>query len=726
MTYSLMTIHTLRLAALLAAMVPAILATGCSKHNDANSFAEIQPLPANASYNLLVDLDPASHVLRGNGSIILPGAADEVSFRLHEKATLVNIEARGARIKEVRTEAPTVDGETHSTYTLLLNPEVARPELLITWEGVFYQDPSLGEAAGEIHNHTVRATVSPEGVYLTGGWYPQLVGSSVADYQLSLGRPENLVLVASGEKDDTASETAGRDIWHSAYPLQDLVIVGGPHEVHTDEWHGLKIAVHLKPSQAEHAEGLKDSVRRYLDRYEPLLGPLPTTQYRVVDNFFSSGFAFPGFTLLSSSVIEMGEVSQTHHGYIDHEFVHTWFGVGIFADDRQGNWSESLTSYATNYYGYILDGDQTGARKYRRDSSNSFSKLPPEQDVALDQFGQRPDVSRSIGYNKGAVIFHILEQEIGAETFWSAIRTFNYRNVGKAAAWSDLQLAFENASGQDLEWFFQQWVHGAGGLEAKIAEATWDNSTKKLRLTLDKPSNFRVKLPITVKSSNADQEVIADLQVGQSEIIVDTIASAPNRVVLDPDYHLLRKLSLQELVPTIDSTRRSKKIIALVDESEIAEATPFLELFNQPSAAGQFRQGADISGVEFRRLEDLSRTDLEWSDSAVVIFGKASRTPAGQAILSKIDSPLRLLPTGFAVGEKQFTATGEAVSATLRHPTLHGSGVTVILGNSVDSLPRATILPFFPNSIVVFSNKRSSLKEDLEFDSSVAVRNLQQ
>ena len=127
--------------------------------------------------------------------------------------------------------------------------------------------------------------------------------------------------------------------------------------MHRGDHNDIRIRLHLKPGQAAHAPGLIDSVRHNLERYEPLLGPYPAREFTVVDNFFSSGFAFPTFTLLSSAVIDMGVRSQTTHGYIDHEMLHCWWGNGVHVDPRDGNWCEALASYGANYYGQDRKSD---------------------------------------------------------------------------------------------------------------------------------------------------------------------------------------------------------------------------------------------------------------------------------------------------------------------------------------------------------------------------------
>lgn len=695
---------------------------GCLARSPIGEPAVLRPDATIADYSISADLDPAKSHVQGQARIRIPAGRDTVTLKLLEGLKLTAVEARGAALGK-RSEATNEEHKHKATeYTIELKPSAARPELLVSWEGKLYQDPSAGEAAGQIHNFAMRASVGTDGVYLTDAWYPKLTDDAPANYELSLNRPEGLPLVAAGELDAAASKTAGRDIWYTPYPIREQVVVGSAHEVYTTTWRGLEIALHLKPSQKELAPSLEASVQRYLTRFEPLLGPLPTQQYRIVDNYFSSGFAFPGFTLLSSPVIEMGPTSQDGHGYIDHEFVHTWFGAGIHSDDKTGDWCEALTSYTTNHYGFILDGDPKGARKYRRDASNSFSKLAPEQDVPLAKFGNDENVSRTIGYNKGALVFHALAQEIGQETFWDAIRHITARQTGRVTSWADLQRYFEEASGRDLQWFFEQWVQGNGAVEIRPTEATWDAAKQELHLPLEKPANLRVTLPIALGYAGDTRTVRQPVAVGDKEIILAGITQKPQSVVIDPDYDLLERIPADEQVPVLDATRRAAKVLAIVDKAQEEKFASYLELFKQSSNASQYRSGAKAGGGELTVLPDTAAKDFDWSNTAVFIVGDAVRSEAAKAVLAQIESPVRILPNGFAVGEKEYTDPKDGLLATFRHPKLPGAGVTILLENAPGSAAKANVLPFYPNSIVVFSGGRAGAREDLEFKRVIEVK----
>ncbi|MFQ5590684.1 MAG: hypothetical protein ACE5HE_05955, partial [Phycisphaerae bacterium] len=327
-------------------------------------------------YRLELHLNPAAYELHGRVVLELASTSFDpsapvhpvaVELLLHPDLKIAHVAASGARIiyrRHGRAVRDDTDRVTARRHAVIIAEPVDTMTLFIAYHGKLFQDVSAGEVAGEIHNFDMQAHVSEEGIYLGGGhWYPEPVADddaepSLTDYTLIVEPVAGLELIAGAERDPQMAAQTGRLAWRSPYPIEDLVLVGGAHEVYRGSHGVTAISLHLKPSQAEHAQGLLDAVGRYLDRYEPLLGPYPASEFSIVDNFFSSGFAFPTFTLLSSQVINMGSRSQSAHGYLDHEMLHCWWGNGIHVDPRDGNWCEALASYAANYYGYVLDGDE--------------------------------------------------------------------------------------------------------------------------------------------------------------------------------------------------------------------------------------------------------------------------------------------------------------------------------------------------------------------------------
>jgi len=706
---------------------PAI--TGCAAYPSMRMQAQ--------RYRIEVRLDPAKHTLGGRAALDLvrtderPFISDSpvaLELLLHPNLKITQVRAAGAHVRSFRTlgivpdpspadASEEADGFAPQGYSVVVDRPTEAMTLFVAFEGTLFQDVESGEKPGQIHNFSMRAHVGEEGIYLGGGyWYPQPArdegaAPALADFTLLADPVEGMELVASGERDAESSRLTDRITWRSPYMLAEMVLVGGPHEVHRATHRGVDIAIHLKPSQAEQAAGLIEAVKRNLDRYEPLIGPYPAKQYSIVDNFFSSGFAFPCFTLLSSAVIDMGQRSQTTHGYLDHEFLHSWWGNGVHVDPKDGNWCEALATYGANYYGFVLDGKEADARRKRRNYSHFLSRIKPEDDKPLGTFGQKGGCNRQIAYDKGAMVFHMLARKMGQDNFWAAARKLNGQFLGRYASWDDIRRVCEEQSGMNLERFFQQWVRGSGAPKLLIDHPVYHSADRSVTFTLtegDKP--FEIDAPIRLNGPGG----AADLSVKLDQPSVEhtmTVDSPPHTIEADPDYNVFRLIAPAEINPTTASSRRGSAFTTVLPVGEPAE---------------EYRKIAENFESSFSPQERIARTpkelrpDADLAERCALVLGDAVRDPAVEAFLSAIEFPVRWTEDGFEFEEKDYNDPGDAVLCTARHPGVPGGGVTVVYANSESAIPFARLIPFYEHSLVIFSNGMAVQRQD--FEPSQAVR----
>ncbi len=681
-------------------------------------------------YRLEVQLDPSSHRLTGRATIDLvradvepvdPRRPAEFALEIHPDLRITGVRGAGAKVRSFRRLripkglAPTAEDADSPPAVRKYVVAIARPSeamtLFVTYDGPLFQDVAAGEKPGEIHNFLMRAHIGNDGIYLgDGSWYPRPArdGDSApppAHFTLLTDRVEGIELVAGGEKDSQLGEATGKIAWRSPFPLTEMVLVGGAHEVHRDQHRGVEIAVHLKPSQSEHAVGLIDSVKNNLDRYEPLIGTYPARQYTIVDNFFSSGFAFPCFTLLSSAVIDMGERSQRTHGYLDHEFLHSWWGNGVHVDPRDGNWCEALASYGANYYGFVLDDRESEARKKRRNYVHFLSRIKPESDKPLGTFGQKDGCSRSIAYDKGAMVFHMLARKMGQDSFWKAIQDFNRQFVGRYASWEDIRSVCEKNSGLDLTPFFRQWVRQSGAPVLAVEQARHNSSegTVAVNVVQDR-SDFDLEVPLRFNGPGGVEDVSVAFTGPAVERVV-SVANPPHTVELDPDYHLFRRLDPASILPTTASTRSGSAITCVLPWGESADDyEPICDLF---------LSGFKVAERRTRSPKDL-RPDADLAERCVLILGEAVRDPAVDAFLSAIEFPIRWTDGGFEFDDVEYNEPGDAVLCTVRHPGVSGGGVTIVYANSKEAIPSARLIPFYDQSMVIFQGGMPSVRQDFE------------
>lgn len=675
-------------------------------------------------YRIEVHLDPANHRLAGRTVMDLvraeavadssgAGSPAAIDLLLHPDLKITEVYAGGARVRRHRrVPPPTETGKdwAPARHRIFLDRAVNALNLSVVYEGTLYQDVAGGETPGEIHNFAMRAHVSTEGVYLADGyWYPQppeVAGRrpELAEFTLLADPVPGLTLVAGGERDERLESGSGRRGWRSPYPLPGMVLVGGPHDVHEGRHGPIDIRLYLKPAQARHAAVLFEAVHRYLDRYEPLIGPYPAREYAVVDNFFSSGFAFPMFTLLSSAVIDMGARAADTHGYLDHEMLHSWWGNGIHVDPLDGNWCESLTSYATNYYGFVLDGDEEEARRKRRNYVHFLSRTPAEADKPLGSYGRPGGCGRGIAYQKGAAVFHMLARTMGQERFWEAMRAFTGEYVGQYASWEDIRVICERFHGAPLDRFFEQWIRRGGAPRVQVEVAEYDSANQQLRLVISQGEPpFHLDLPVRVHHAGGTMDLNVSVTTVSAEFTlpVDVI---PDSVELDPDYHVFRRLNPEWIIPTTASTRSGKVLVSVVPAGEVAESYRELQGIFQSSFGPEGRVA--VTSGEIR--------DGVLADASALILGAAVRDSYIAAFLHAVDCPVRWTAGGFEYEGVAYEDPAHALLLTLRHPGVSGGGITVFFANTEEGLPRAMNVPFYDNSLVIFKDTRPVLRRDLE------------
>lgn len=673
-------------------------------------------------YRIEVVLDPATHQLMGRATLDLARIDDaplprrkavSIELALHPDLHITRVYASGATVKRrFRRRAPEdhTASFTPAKHVIVLDHPAEAFALVVEYKGELRQDVAAGEAPGRIHNIQMRAHIGQEGIYLADGyWYPQPVleegaEPAPAEFMLLADRIPGMELVAGAERDPMSGEPTGRLAWKSSYPLNDLVLVGGHHEIHHTSHHGIAISVHLKPDQAQLASGWLNAIGRNLDRYEPLIGPYPAGEYAVVDNFFSSGFAFPMFTLLSSAVIQMGEHAQTTHGYLDHEMLHGWWGKGIFVDPRDGNWCESLASYAANYYGYILDGRDMEARRNRRNYSHFLSRIKPQDDKPLGTYERPGGCGRSIAYHKGAAVFHMLARKMGQENFWAAMRQFTTNYVGRHASWGDIRNLCEAQCGVSLETFFRQWVRGRGAPQLRMDRARYHTDEQTLTLTLSQTGPvFDMDLPIRISHADGFVDISVSLNTPSKEFAIP-LDVVPVSVEVDPDFHLFRKVSLDEIIPTTTSTRSGSALTTVLPTGQVPQEYRQIQTL--------FESSFEQDGRRTMRVDELQAGAL--ADRCVLILGEAVRDPYVSAFLGAIDFPVRWTDAGFEFSGVRYTNPGDAVLCTARHPGVIGGGVTVLFANSPSAIPNPTRLTMYDRSLVIFEERRPTVRKDFE------------
>jgi aminopeptidase N len=140
-------------------------------------------------------------------------------------------------------------------------------------------------------------------------------------------------------------------------------------------------------------------------------------------------------------------------------------------------------------------------------------------------------------YTKAAVVLRMLRELVGEETTRRALKDFYQRNRFRHVTENDLKSAFERASNQDLDWFFQQWFHTTGKLDYSLGEVnTAQQADGSWRTRVEVRRTGENFMPVVLRVGDVNRRL--DSRDATQVVTVDT-RQRPTEVVLDPDLVLI-------------------------------------------------------------------------------------------------------------------------------------------------------------------------------------------
>jgi hypothetical protein len=580
-------------------------------------------------HDLKIVLDPAENRLEGFDTITIgPAAPDDVVLFLNEKATGLDLLVDGRPVpfsfNNGRLQLKPVTGKRNEPL-----------QISLAYAAVFDDPVPVMPANTDNPGYGVSGTISPQGTLLLfgAGWYPHLEAERVT-FGLSVEAPAGVVAVTAGRslgRGTDGDRTVSK--WAVDHPVRGLSLSAARYQVREETIGRVTAATFFLPQSADLSGPYIAATGRYLRLYEGLFGPYPFDKFAVVENFFPTGYGFPSYTLLGSRVLRLPFIIDTSLG---HEIAHCWWGNGVYVDGAGGNWSEGLTTYVADYLYKERESDQA-AREYRRQILRNYATLvTPANDFPISRFQSRFNpVNKVIGYDKCAMVFHMLRRHIGEESFWGALRDIYRKYLFRPASWQQLRQSFERRSGTDLKLFFHQWVERSGAplpaledVAAVPAGNGWSVTGAVSQATTD--FDFNVSL---VLESSAGAAIVRRLDVGAEKTpFALNVTGRPVALTVDPDYDLFRRLYPLEIPPSINTIKSASSVVVvsaadLADGVKKAVDTLLLSL-----------------GVENYRVVDEDRLDpTAVGESDLLLIGLPGRTD----LLASVDGRVTLTKQSF-------------------------------------------------------------------------------
>ena len=431
---------------------------------------------------------------------------------------------------------------------------------------IFYQHNNVSDGAIYVSNGFLFTDCEPEGARK---WLPCWdKPSDKATIDLTARVPANVKLGSNGRlADSTRNVDTIYYNWISNDPVATyLMVMTGKVNYNLDivYWPRISnpndsIPIRFYWNQGENVSSMKIKVPQMMTAYSQLFGEHP--------------FEKNGFATLNNQFVWGGMENQTltslcpncwQESLIAHEFAHQWFGDMITCATWADIWlNEGFATYTEALWLEHLYGYSSYKSDINSDASNYLSSNPgwaiSEPSWALITPSTNTLFNYAITYMKGACVLHLLRYVMGDTDFFDGLYSYaNDPNLKyKSAVIPDFKEHMSTAYGQDLSWFFDEWIYQPNHPAYQnqywfqnISGANWQVGFVA-RQTQSNSSFHKMPIEIKLSFTTGADTTIRVMNDSNDQIYMWNFNRQPNNIVFDPSNNIVLKTAALSVIPPI-------------------------------------------------------------------------------------------------------------------------------------------------------------------------------
>lgn len=291
-----------------------------------------------------------------------------------------------------------------------------------------------------------------------------------------------------------------------------IMLAVAKYKIYETKWRDVQVQYVVPPNtdDATILRGYGKTVDM-MEHMSKLIGiDYPYTKYAqvVVQDYIYGGMENTTATVMNIRTLydERDALTHTEVNLVAHELAHQWWGDMLTCREWSHMW---LNEGFATYYAYLYKEHDEGVDSFRykmRDAQNDVlagDKTDPRP-MVVDFYNRKDTRNNAHVYVKGASFLHMLRQYLGDELYHATIREYGERFRFKVVETQDLMRVVKDVTGENLDWFFEQWVFLAGHPDFKVTKS-WDRNNGVLQLVVEQTQKtgglvpvFRVPLDIDI------------------------------------------------------------------------------------------------------------------------------------------------------------------------------------------------------------------------------------
>jgi aminopeptidase N len=307
--------------------------------------------------------------------------------------------------------------------------------------------------------------------------------------EITMTVPNKYVTLSNGlliskkvNTDGTRTDNWKMDLPHAPY----LFFMGvGDFAVVKDTYKGKEVNYYVEKNQEQYARRVFGNTPEMIKFFSEKLGveyPWQKYSQMVGRDYVSGAMENTTATLHQESAYQNNRQLVDGNGWeetIAHELFHQWFGDLVTAE----SWShltvnESFANYSEYLWNEYKYGADAAYEHNVEDMQGYIASGGQDKDLVRFHYADKEEMFDGVSYNKGGRILNMLRNFVGDDAFFKSLNNYLNTNKFKAGEAGQLRLAFEETTGMDMNWFWNQWYYGNGHPKLKIDYAYNDAAGK--------------------------------------------------------------------------------------------------------------------------------------------------------------------------------------------------------------------------------------------------------
>ena len=395
-------------------------------------------------------------------------------------------------------------------------------------------------------------------------WFPTIDSPNQKTTQeIYMTVPDQYITLSNGLlKEQTKNGDGSRtDYWkldqkHAPYLFFMAV---GEFSIVKDKWKDLAVDYYVEKEYEPYAQGIFGDTPEMMEFFSNFTGvDYVWPKYaQIIGRDYVSG-AMENTTAVLHQEQAYQTTSQlvdenTWESVIAHELFHHWFGDLVTAE----SWSNLTVNESFANYSEYLWFEHKYGRDYadahrNKEIQGYFNPENELKDLVRFHYNSKEDMFDGVSYNKGGSILHMLRSFLGDDAFKAGMKLYLNDNIYGTGEAQQLRLAFEEVSGKDLNWFFNQWYYSNGHPKLDV-KYIYSEEAKIVSVQIDQTQENLFQFPLAIEVYEGAKKKRYEVWIDEkSKSFSFQYNSKPDLVNVDADRILLAEInddkSLENLV----------------------------------------------------------------------------------------------------------------------------------------------------------------------------------